>query len=249
MQPNDDVTTSEAGEESLQSSIQASRMFSQRLKELLPLFTKNLDLLESGIFISSYGHPAAYKEISRHQDAYFTLIEMIGHELIHHASGFFYLAPQDMQVLSKREKQAAACIFALIEYMSDMGFSIENMILSEEPIKQTDLERLYEQFAERFEKIGLSSQESFISEGLKKLVESGVMTEQESANGTHYCLALPVYFYLDIARKVNHDKQSEDMLAQDVLLDEWADASLAQQAASAIEENADAGESTDLERE
>ncbi len=239
MQVNEEMSIQGAEEDSLQSSIEASRLFSGRLKKLLPQFTKNLALLESGIFISSYGHPAAYKEMSRHQDAYFTLLEMIGHELIHHASGFFYLAPQDMQVLSKREKQSAACIFALIEYMSDMGFAIENMILSEEPIKTTDLERLYEQFAERFDKIGLSSQDAFINEGLKKLVETGVMTEQQGVSGSHYCLALPVYFYLDIARKVNQKAQVPEAIAQTELLDEWADASLAQAALVAHEQKND----------
>lgn len=249
MQVNEEMTTEGADEDSLQSSIEASRLFSSRLKKLLPQFTKNLALLESGIFISSYGHPGAYKEISRHQDAYFTLLEMVGHELIHHASGFFYLAPQDMQVLSKREKQSAACIFAVIEYMSDMGFSIENMILSEEPIKQTDLERLYEQFAERFDKIGLCTQESFINEGLKKLVESGVMTEQLGANSSHYCLALPVYFYLDIARKVNQKTQAPEALAQVELLDEWADASDAQASLGAVHSNDEDVVATDVEKD
>lgn len=224
MQDNQQYPINEDADESLQSSVQASREFSSRLKQLLPHFTKTLGILESGVFISSYGHIAAYKEISRHHDAYMTLMGMVGHDLIHHASGFYYLMPQDMQILSKREKQAAACVFALIEYLSDMGLSIENMILSEEPIKHTDLERLYEQFSERLEKIGLNTLEEFLNDGLKKLVETGVMTEQAGASGAQYCLALPVYFYLDIARKVNQDKQGQDAMSRHDLLDEFPDA-------------------------
>lgn len=193
---------------SLQDRISGAALFSSRLKELLPLFTGILEKLESGVFISSSANVKEYKELSRFHDAYTTLVGMVGHELMFHASGFYYLRPQEMVTLSKREKQAAAAIFCLIESLCDRGLPIDTMITSEEAITTEDLELMIDQHKERLSSLELNTLESFISNGLKKLVETGVIYELSPKNGrVDYVLGVPTYFYLSICKKISKEHE------------------------------------------
>ncbi|MBI6882806.1 condensin complex protein MksE [Pseudomonas putida] len=200
----------EQEEQSLGERIAGAKLFASRLQELLPQFQAILGLLESGVFISSSANVKEFKELSRFKDAYTSLLSMMGHELIAHPAGFFYLRPMEMDVLSKRERQAAASIFCLIESLCDRGMSIESVITSEEPITQEDLQIMVDQHRERLSSVDLHTLESFTNLGLRKLIETGVMTEiKRQQDRVEYCLALPAFFYLDICRKMSKDYEEK----------------------------------------
>jgi chromosome condensin MukBEF MukE localization factor len=208
----------ENSEQSLAERIQASKTFSTRLREILPQFAHILGLLESGVFISSSANVKEFKELSRFQDAYRTLLDMMGHELIVHSAGFFYLRPMEMEVLSKREKQAAASIFCLIENLSDRGMSIESVITKEEPLTLEDLQIMVDQHRERLSSVDLHTVENFVNLGLRKLIETGVMSEiKRQPDRVEYTLGLPAFFYLDICRKMSKDH--DEKLKNDPSLD------------------------------
>lgn len=207
---------------SLAERIEGSKVFSTRLRDLLPQFGEILKLLESGVFISSSANVKEYKELSRFQDAYRTLLDMMGHELIVHSAGFFYLRPLEMEVLSKRERQAAASIFCLIESLCDRGMSIETVITREEPVTVEDLQIMIDQHRERLSSLDLNTLESFTSLGLRKLIETGVMSEIKRApDRVEYTLGLPAFFYLDICRKMSkeHDEKLKNNHSLDVVED------------------------------
>ena len=192
--------------QSLSDRIEGATLFSSRLEGLLPQFEKVLALLESGTFISSSANVKEYKELSRFQSAYTTLLGMMGHELVSHPAGFFYLRPMEMTTLSKREKQAAASIFCLIESLCDRGMAIESVITSEEPITTEDIQIMVDQHRDRLSLVELNTVEAFTTLGLKRLVETGVMTEiKRQPDRVEYSLGLPAFFYLDICRKMSKD--------------------------------------------
>ena len=208
--------------QSLRERIEGATVFSTRLEELLPQFEKVLGLLESGTFISSSANVKEFKELSRFQNAYTTLLRMMGHELVSHPVGFFYLRPMEMTALSKRERQAAAAIFCLLENLCDRGLSIESVITSEDPITQEDLQLLVQQHHERLSLVDLQTVEAFTSLGLKRLIETGVMTElKRQPDRMEYSLGLPAFFYLDICRKMSKDY--ENKVAQDPSLADGED--------------------------
>lgn len=197
-------------DQSLSERIEGAKVFSSRLKDLLPQFGQILGLLESGVFVSSSIHVKEFKELTRFQDAYYSLLGMMGHELIVHSAGFFYLRPLEMVALSKREKQAAASIFCLIESLCDRGMSIESVITTEEPITLDDLTIMVDQHQQRLSSVDLHTVDNFISLGLKRLVETGVMTEiKRQPDRTEYTLGLPAFFYLDICRKMSKDYEAK----------------------------------------
>lgn len=176
------------------------------LADSLPQFEKSLALLESGTFISSSAYVKEYKELSRFQSAYTTLLQMMGHELVSHPAGFFYLRPMEMTALSKRERQAAASIFCLIESLCDRGMAIESVITSEEPITIEDIQIMVDQHRDRLSLVELNTVDAFTTLGLKRLVETGVMTEiKRQPDCVEYSLGLPAFFYLDICRKMSKD--------------------------------------------
>jgi hypothetical protein len=192
----------------LAQEVEATAHYSSSLQQLLPKCAEIIGLLQSGTFISSSGHIKLHKELSRHSAAYQSLLEMIGHELVHHPAGFFYLQPKESQSLNTREKQIAASIFVLIEFMSDQGHPVEAMINAEDPISAQDIELLVNHHKERLEPLSLGSVEEFIANGIRKLVEAGVMQSHLAGNGqTAYTLGIPAYYYLDITRKLS--KQAE----------------------------------------
>ena len=208
---------------SLAERKEKSNDYSKRLKELLPQFGVILKLLESGVFISSSANVKEYKELSRFEEAYCTLLDMMGHELIEHPAGFFYLRPLEMEVLSKREKQAAASIFCLIESLCDRGMSLETVITREEPVTVEDLQIMIDQHRERLASLDLHNLENFTSLGLRKLIETGVMSELKRApDRVEYTLGLPAFFYLDICRKMSkdHDEKVKNNLSLDDVEDE-----------------------------
>lgn len=208
---------------SLAERKEKSNDYSKRLKELLPQFGVILKLLESGVFISSSANVKEYKELSRFEEAYCTLLDMMGHELIGHPAGFFYLRPLEMEVLSKREKQAAASIFCLIESLCDRGMSLETVITREEPVTVEDLQIMIDQHRERLASLDLHNLENFTSLGLRKLIETGVMSELKRApDRVEYTLGLPAFFYLDICRKMSkdHDEKVKNNLSLDDVEDE-----------------------------
>lgn len=195
--------------QSLGDRIAGATLFSSRLEGLLPQFEKVLSLLESGTFISSSGNVKEFKELSRFQNAYTTLLSMMGHELVSHPAGFFYLRPMEMTALSKRERQAAASIFCLIESLCDRGMAIESVITTEEPITLEDIQIMVDQHRDRLALVDLNTVEAFTSLGLKRLVETGVMTElKRQPDRTEYSLGLPAFFYLDICRKMSKDYEA-----------------------------------------
>lgn len=196
--------------QSLGERIEGAKVFSSRLKELLPQFETILALLESGTFISSSANIKEFKELSRFQDAYRTLLGMMGHDLVSHAAGFLYLRPMEMSALSKRERQAAACMFCLLESLCDRGMSVEAVITSEEPITLEDIQIVVDQYRERLSLVDLHTVENFTSLGLKRLVETGVMTEiRRQPDRFEYTLGLPAFFYLDICRKMSQDFEAK----------------------------------------
>lgn len=195
--------------QSLGDRIAGATLFSSRLEGLLPQFEKVLSLLESGTFISSSGNVKEFKELSRFQNAYTTLLSMMGHELVSHPAGFFYLRPMEMTALSKRERQAAASMFCLIESLCDRGMAIESVITTEEPITLEDIQIMVDQHRDRLALVDLNTVEAFIALGLKRLVETGVMTElKRQPDRTEYSLGLPAFFYLDICRKMSKDYEA-----------------------------------------
>lgn len=195
--------------QSLSDRIEGAKLFSSRLEDLLPQFEKVLSLLESGTFISSSANVKEYKELSRFQSAYTTLLRMMGHDLVSHPAGFFYLRPMEMTVLSKRERQAAASIFCLIESLCDRGMAIESVITTEEPITLEDIQIMVDQHRDRLALVDLHTVEAFTNLGLKRLVETGVMSElKRQPDRTEYSLGLPAFFYLDICRKMSKDYEA-----------------------------------------
>jgi hypothetical protein len=223
---------------SLAERIEGSKVFSTRLRDLLPQFGEILKLLESGVFISSSANVKEFKELSRFQDAYRTLLDMMGHELMVHSAGFFYLRPLEMEVLSKREKQAAASIFCLIESLCDRGLPIESVITKEEPITTEDLQIMIEQHRERLSSLDLHNLENFTTLGLRKLIDTGVMSEIKRApDRIEYTLGLPAFFYLDICRKMS--KEHDEKLKHNPSLDGVEDERSIDELASAFLVSAD----------
>lgn len=200
----------------LAQEVEATSHYSSSLQQLLPKCAEIISLLQAGTFISSSGHIKLHKELSRHSAAYQSVLEMIGHELVHHPAGFFYLQPKESQSLNTREKQIAASMFVLIEFMSDQGHPVEAMINAEEPISVQEIELLVNHHKERLEPLGLGSVDEFVANGIRKLVEAGVMQSHVAANGlTAYTLGIPTYYYLDITRKLSKQVEAAKVVDLD----------------------------------
>ncbi|HCL4085456.1 MULTISPECIES: chromosome partition protein MukE [Pseudomonas] len=233
----DDLPQAESAEGlelSLEDRVRDARHYAQRLDRELSLFPRVVEALEAGRFISSTDRIKEYRELSRFQDTYEVLLRMMGHELRHHTTGFYYLQPREMSQaqLPQRERMAAAAIFSLIEHFCDKGLPIESMITHEEPIILDDLGAMFNQYHDRLTRLGLGSVESFIDNGIRRLVDVGVMNERRlSQDKVAYTLGLPAYFYLDICRRLadQHQQQleakerGEDYSYSDRSVDELAD--------------------------
>lgn len=211
----DDLPQDESAEDlelSLEDRVRDARHYAQRLERELRLFSRIVEALEAGRFISSTDRIKEYRELSRFQDAYEVLLRMMGHELRHHTAGFYYLQPREMSQaqLPQRERMAAAAIFSLIEHLCDKGLPIESMITHEEPILLDDLGAMFSQCHDRLTRLGLGSVESFIDNGIRRLVDVGVMNERRlSQDKVAYTLGLPAYFYLDICRNLAEQHQQQ----------------------------------------
>lgn len=204
---NDDEIGQKEAEISLPKRIEMATAHAALLSELLPLFKNIIKLLEKGSFISSSVQIKEYVELSRFEDAYRPLLSMMGHELVFHSAGFYYLNQQEMSALTRREKETAAAIFCLIESLSDRGLPIETMISSEDPVTLNDIELTVEQHRQRLSKLDMGSVENFIATGMRKLIDTGVMLEIKRQDKTEYCFGIPAFFYLDICRKVAKDQE------------------------------------------
>jgi hypothetical protein len=206
------INTVEIEAESLRlnQEIEASTLYSKQLQQLLPRSAEIIGLLQAGTFISSSGHIKLHKELSRHTHAYQVLMEMTGNTLVHHHVGFFHLQPLETRSLNLRERQIAAAMFALVEWLSDQGRSVESMINAEDPISMNDLTLLVEHHRERLQPLGLGTVDDYLANGIKKLVEAGVMqTHTDAMNQQTYTLGIPTYYYLDITRKLAKQKESQ----------------------------------------
>jgi hypothetical protein len=194
----------------LSQEVEATTLYSKQLQHLMPRSAEIIALLQSGTFISSSGHIKLHKELSRHATAYQVLLDMTGNPLVHHPIGFFYLQPQETKTLNMRERQIAACAFSLVEWLSDQGRSVEAMINSEDPISLNDLALLVDHHRERLEPLGLGTPEDYLANGIKKLIEAGVVqTTTDAMNQQFFTLGIPTYYYLDITRKLAKQKDSQ----------------------------------------
>lgn len=225
------INKAETEAESLRLSqeVEATTLYSKGLQDLLPRSAEIVALLQSGTFISSSGHIKLHKELSRHANAYQVLLEMMGNPLVHHPVGFFFIQPQETRSFNTRERQIAASMFALIEWLSDQGRSVESMINAEDEISLNDIALLVEHHRERLQPLGLGTPEDYIANGIRKLIEAGVIqTRTDAMNQQTFTLGIPTYYYLDIARKLAKQKESQavqqamveidiDVAAQDLL--------------------------------
>jgi len=87
----DDLPQDESAEDlelSLEDRVRDARHYAQRLERELRLFSRIVEALEAGRFISSTDRIKEYRELSRFQDTYEVLLRMMGHELRHHTTGF-----------------------------------------------------------------------------------------------------------------------------------------------------------------
>ncbi len=112
-------------------------IFPSRMESMLPNAKEIYQKLRNGVHITSLGEGGTllYRELQKKETSYQQLFTLLGYELVHDSSGFFYFnnTEERSTALLSATKKAALVIYTLFSYLEDQN--IDPMYaLREQPI-------------------------------------------------------------------------------------------------------------------
>ena len=112
-------------------------LFSSNMESMLPNAKDIYQKLRNGVHITSLGEGGAllYRELQKMEASYQQLFTLLGYELVHDSSGFFYFNSTEERsaALLSATKKAALVIYTLFSYLEDQNLD-PAYTLREQPI-------------------------------------------------------------------------------------------------------------------
>lgn len=128
---------SESSNESVTDEFDGGSIFPSSMESMLPNAKDIYQKLRNGVHITSLGEGGAslYRELQKKEASYQHLFTLLGYELVHDSSGFFYFNNTEERgaALLSATKKAALVIYTLFSYLEDQNID-PAYALREQPI-------------------------------------------------------------------------------------------------------------------